>query len=435
MSDADLAGLIDRHEAFLRCGEVDRPLVGCWIGGYYPAEQFPLGSSSLVKGKRLRPEDVRFSPFAQDYEALFQAHRACDDDFFYVASAYWGIPWLEAILGCPVVVAEANCRAESLCADVNEAAEIIENGSDWEGMEARLGPACMGATPEPRPSGLLSAATRVDSNPWMDALLRFTRDLVEFADGRFPVCAPLLRGAGDAAAAVLGGTEFVTGMLDEPEAMKTLLGRLAQIRAMILARLGEVLPPWRGTYAAGGYPSKIWSRCTVAYYQEDCAALLSPTLFREFLLPPAREACGAAEINFVHLHSACLYPVGVLLEERVFDVIEINIDHRGSGPPVPELIPTFREIQAAHVPLLLWGECTREEWELICRELSPVGLSLQPMLSPQSARDESRALCDRCRGYGGRVDPKLDSVTPPASGCGDRQPQLSRKRRRSKGSL
>jgi hypothetical protein len=85
-----------------------------------------------------------------------------------------------------------------------------------------------------------------------------------------------------------------------------------------------------------------------------------------------------AEVNFIHLHSACLYPVDILLEEKIFDVIEINIDHGGVSPSVAKMIPTFQKIQRAGCPLLLWGDCSTEEWNLIRRELSPVGLSLQP---------------------------------------------------------
>ena len=341
--------LIDRHEAFLECRAVDRPLLGYWVGGYYPGEQFPRGTSSWQNATVLRPDDVSFASFVEDYEESYRAHRACNDDFFYVGSAYWGIPWLEAILGCPIAVAAANCRAE------------------------------------PCPSGLDDAAmlsVDLDANPWLRVLLRFTRDLIELSGDRFPVCPPLLRGPGDAASSILGGQAFVTGMIDEPEEMRTLLGHCARIRAKVLEHLHEVIPPWRGTHAAGGYPSKVWCRKNVAYYQEDAAAILNPRLFREFLLPLAQQACRSAEVNFIHLHSACLYPLEILLEDGSFDVLEINIDHAGVGPSVRKLLETFKKIQAARRPLLLWGEFNVEDQELIQRELSPAGLSLQPMICP-----------------------------------------------------
>jgi hypothetical protein len=338
---------IPGHEAFLECRPVDRPLVGLWIGGYYPAEQFPGGTSEWRPRQRLDPQDVAFSPFADDYESLYQAHQAADDDFFYVGSAYWGIPWLEAMLGCPVSVAAANCRAEAFLSD---------------------------------PSGLAGFDSDLDANPWLDALLRFNEELVRFADGRFPVCPPLLRGPGDAASAILGGTGFVMGLIDQPDAMKRLLDCAARTRSAVLRRLQAVLPAWHGTHAAGGYPSRVWCRRTVAYYQEDSAALLNPRLFREFLLPLAGAAREAADVNFIHLHSACLYPLEMLLEDNSFDVLQINIDHGGVAPPLPALIPTLQRVQAARRPLLLWGEFTPDDWQLMRRELSPAGLSLQPIV-------------------------------------------------------
>ena len=30
---------------------VNRPLIGCWIGGYYPAEQFPHGTSPWQRAR------------------------------------------------------------------------------------------------------------------------------------------------------------------------------------------------------------------------------------------------------------------------------------------------------------------------------------------------------------------------------------------------
>jgi hypothetical protein len=339
--------LIDRHEAFLECRPVDRPLVGLWIGGYYPAEQFPGGTAEWRPEQRLGPQDVRFSPFAEDYESLYQAHQAADDDFFYIGSAYWGIPWLEAMLGCPISVAAASCRAGAFLSD---------------------------------PSGFAGVDSDLDANPWLDALLRFTAELVRFAAGRFPVCPPLLRGPGDVASAMLGSADFVTGLIDRPDAMKGLLDNVARARGTVVRRLHAVLPTWQGTHAAGGYPSRVWCRRTVAYYQDDSTALLNPRLFREFLLPLANAACAAAEVNFIHLHSACLYPLEMLLEDGSFDVLQINVDHGGVTPPLPALIPALQRVQAARRPLLLWGEFAPDDWQLIRRELSPAGLSLQPIV-------------------------------------------------------
>ena len=346
--------LLSRHEAFLALAPVRRPLLGFWLGGYYPAEQFPHGTARWHDGQVLQPEDVSIASFAADYENLYRLHREANDDFFYVGSAYWGIPWMEAILGCPVVAAGSNCRA-------------VEVGASG---------------PPPAGDGRLQRGlSRLEDNPWFQSLARFTKELVAFSGGRFPVCPPLLRGPGDCASALLGGMPFVLGLHDDPARSAELLARCSRVRLDVIRALHAILPPWYETHAAGGYPSKLWCGRTVAYNQEDSAALLSPDLFRQFLLPVHREQCRAAEVNFIHLHSSCLYPVDILLENRCYDVLEINIDHPGgSSPSLAEMLPTLRRIQAARMPLLLWGELTPAEWSDLRKQLSPVGLSLQPIV-------------------------------------------------------
>jgi hypothetical protein len=316
-------------------------LLGFWLGGYYPAEQFPAGTARWRDGQALTPTDVTFAAFAEDYAHLERIHADADDDFFYVGSAYWGIPWMEAILGCPVATTRTNCRAEP----------------------------CL--------------RTHVDlaSNPWFRTLTQFTQDLVAFADGRFPVCPPLLRGPGDCASAMLGGTEFVLSLTDEPEQTADLLAHCNRVRSQVVAALHAIVPAWHGTHAAGGYPSKMWCHRTVAYDQDDSAALLSPDLFQRFLLPLHRQSCRMADVNFIHLHSRCLYPVEILLADGCYDVLEVNVDHPGgASPTLPELLPALQRIQAAGVPLLLWGELTPADGRLLREALSPVGLSLQPIV-------------------------------------------------------
>jgi hypothetical protein len=349
MSAKSPSELIARHEAFLVRGPADRPLLGLWLGGYYPAEQFPHGAAAWRNGQPLTPQDVRLTAaFRSDYEHLYTLHREADDDFFYVGSAYWGIPWMEAILGCPVFAGPETAWTRP----------VLEN-----------------------PAAISQLSTDLDRNPWWECLLNFSRDLMDLAANRFPVCPPLLRGPGDLASALLGGTEFALGCMDAPEAMRALLAHCAVIRLEVVRRLQAEIPAWHGAYAAGGYPSKIWSRRRVAYNQEDAAALLSPALFREFLLPLDRRQAAAAEIAFIHLHSACLYPVEILLEDGAYAVLEINLDHAGAGPEIKTLLPVFQRIQQTDRPLLLWGQIGKDDRRRLLHELNPRGLSLQPIIS------------------------------------------------------
>jgi hypothetical protein len=127
----------------------------------------------------------------------------------------------------------------------------------------------------------------------------------------------------------------------------------------------------------------MWCGRRTAYHQEDSAALLSSPLFKEFLLPVHRRAMAVAEVNFIHLHSACLYPVNILLQDGCYNVLEVNLDHKGAGPALAEVTPTLRAIQERGAPLILWGRLEMDEWAFMLKQLNPTGLSLQPAVTDE----------------------------------------------------
>lgn len=166
---------------------------------------------------------------------------------------------------------------------------------------------------------LSSLCLELEGNPWFQCLVRFTEDLLEFADERFPICPPLLRGPGDSAAAMKGPEVIVMALVEGKAWVGEFLSHChcAKTRLEVLRRLKDMIPSWFGTYAAGGYPSRLWAARTVSYYQDDFAALLNPCLFAEFLLPLARMTQSLADIHFIHLHSRCLFMLDKLLEDEM----------------------------------------------------------------------------------------------------------------------
>jgi hypothetical protein len=352
---------LKRHDRFLTCMPTERPLVGFWTGGYYPSEQFTKGTARWHEGCELVPSDVRFSSFATDYERLYQLHQELEDDGCFVASPYWGIPWLEAIMGCRVFSGRETAWAHSFL-DIAETA--VPHSFD------------------------------LDSNPWWQSLLDFMHELIAYSANRFPVCAPLLRGPGDTLSAMLGPMSYALAFFDTPAQVRFWLEYVSKVRLEIIHRLGRLIPAWHGMFAAGGYPSRLLASRPIAYHQEDSSALLNPRLFTEFLLPCQRQQCMATPLNFIHLHSANLYPVDVLINEPLFNVLEINIDHSGVAPPLPAFIPLLKKIQMARKPLLLWGRISQSDVLLLQSELSPIGLSLQPMVeSTEEAQSFWKTLC------------------------------------------
>ena len=79
----------------------ERPLLGFFVGSDYPLRRY-RASDALPSDRPLVPEDFTVGPYLDDCDRLFELHEACGGDFIWSASAFWGIPWLEAALGCPI---------------------------------------------------------------------------------------------------------------------------------------------------------------------------------------------------------------------------------------------------------------------------------------------------------------------------------------------
>jgi len=338
-----------RHTAFLSRQPVDRPLLGLWVGDYYFTTQFPHGVARWQIGAEITPEQVTLAQFLPDYQNLYDLHERLDDDFFYVGSAYSGLPWMEALLGCRVYAAETSAWATPFLSDyaqLNDLAPIAES-------------------------------------PWFRKLVELTTGLVEWAAGRFPVNAPLLRGPADIAAAMRGGDQFVMDFYDHPAEVKRLLDLCTQARQQVMQTILEIVKPFHGGYAAGGYPGRLWTpgkKCL--YNQEDATAVLSPRIFERVLLPLEGSLATQADVAFIHLHSGCLYPVDILLRDPNYTVLQVNYDHAGSGPRLPTILPTLKRIIEQR-PLILWGEFTLDEMTQVAQTLGSRGLSFQPVVADE----------------------------------------------------
>ncbi len=351
MRQIPIEDLAWRHTAFLAREPVDRPLLGLWVGDYYFTTQFPHGIARWQIGAEITPAQVSLAQFLPDYQNLYELHEHLNDDFFYVGSAYPGLPWMEALMGCRVFAAETSAWSEPFLFDY----------------------------------GQLDDLPPVRESAWFEKLIEMTRGLVEWAAGRFPVNAPLLRGPADIAAALRGADQFALDFYDHPAEVSRLLELCAHARQEVMRAILEIVEPFYGGYTAGGYPSKLWTPGkTCLYNQEDAAAILSPRLFEKFLLPLENAIAMQADIAYIHLHSACLYPVDILLRAGNYAVLQVNYDHAGTSPRLPDILPTLKRI-AEQRPLILWGEFTLDEMTLVARTLGSRGVSFQPVVANEDA--------------------------------------------------
>ena len=360
-SRPDPAEIIDRHRAFWRRGPTDRPIGTCFLGSRMPEDLYPAARRLPIG--RVRPADLDVASFLPDYERRYEAHDSIGDDSFWADSPFFGIPWAEAIIGCPVFYSGESFWVEPIWA------EYPTDEAAWEALAAGGG---------------------AEGAAWLAKLGEFTRSLVSLAAGRFGVTTPLLRGPSDLAAAVRGHVPMVYDLYDHPAELTRLIDRATDAWIAIARAQLDSIPPHIGGYLCHFY--RAWAPDRLVLFQEDASSSFSPATFRQHLAPADRRIADAFACTVIHIHGTTLWPVDDLLAIERLSCVEINYDD--NAPRLPEILPALRRIQEAK-PLIIRGTLTAEEVRYVKRELSPCGLLLN--LVAQSVA-EARALMDILRG-------------------------------------
>ena len=340
----------ERVENFKRFYERknERPLLGFYVGSEYPLARHP-GFHYLPEGRPLTPEDFDIDVLLKDTDALYETHEKFGGDFLYAGTAFWGIPWVEASLGCPVY---ANHSTGSIYC---EPPADFEDASD---------------IPEFDPE-----------NPWMKLMARMYDALCEHSAGRYPIGTTRFRGISDLLSALYGGDELVFGMIDDPEDMEEACRKLTDYwisaARLQLAHITE----FKG--GIGSFYYYMWAPRNTVWYQEDTVALLSPALYKQFIEPCVRRI--VSELGNVIIHE---HPVGFLPYQSYADAgmtaMELHIDE--GGPSAEQLYDIHRYIMDRK-PLLIWGDFKEEDFDWLIQKLPPQGLALLPVVRTQEEAD------------------------------------------------
>jgi hypothetical protein len=259
--------------------------------------------------------------------------------------AFYGVPWMEAIKGCPVFFSGTNMYSRPIIADWRE--------YDWQ-----------------RPTM---------ENPWAQKLLEFLDSLVQHSRGRFACGPTLMRGPADICSALRGGTEMALDLYDHPENIR----RLAALAAEVWIEVGkaqlDLVPESENGYMAGCAGLRCWMPHKGIWLQDDAVSLLSPRFYREMFLPEVRRIAAEFPAIAFHLHGNTLWPVDLILSVDEIDVLELNYD---VGVCILEdVIGAWKKIQQRGKPVIAYADVTIDELHHVLDELSPGGLSIQS-LSP-----------------------------------------------------
>ena len=297
------------------------------------------------------PEQLRSDSFLPHVERWRRQAGELPGDLIQRFTPGFGIPWMEAIAGCPVVARRGSLSAEPSLADYAN-----------------------------RP------AVRFDrDNPWFRKLIECTRAMVELSDGRFPVAVPPLHGPLDILAAMRTPEQMCRDLSECPDDAFTLLGELTDLWIKVGRAVLDVIPPFHGGHSG---KTGIWAPGPAITLQNDVSKRVSAEAYWKHVLPWDREIVANFPYTEFHMHAAQHHQVDNILELDQLTAIEFTLEHTIGGPPLQEMLPVARRILQSK-PLLL-ATLDLESADRCMRELPATGLCI--MLAVGRPRDPAGVL-------------------------------------------
>ena len=314
---------IEAHKKFWRYEKYPKPLVAFTLGNYFFATHYRAAEKLLIKGTRITPDMIDVDSFMEDYERRYNEVSRLGQNGFWTAEPYTGIPWMEAFWGCEIVANGESFMSRPL---VNEVQDLEKLRFSME-------------------------------NPWVSKYFEFIKKLNDLSQGRFPVGAPIMRGQGDTAGALMGQTEFIYALYEEPDLIKKTLRKIVDSFLDIYGEMHRLNKPFHGGSSMGFY--HIWTQDENLWFQDDISALLSPALYREFFLENERYFCGKYQYTLMHLHPASFHLLDDILCNENLKAVEINKDV--GGPSIKQMLPQFRRVLEKKRRLVIWGDLIEDE--------------------------------------------------------------------------
>jgi len=294
---------IERCRRFWHRAPTDRPLVGVLVERMHPLTHFSTGKSS----PEVLPDDIRVDAFLAECDRRHAASEATGGDAVFVGYPTIGLPWLAAIMGCPVRFRGTSAWTEKY-------------PGDWTTYDAR------------------SVAWE---NGWFDKMTELTRAAVEHGAGHYPVGPCHLHGVIDVAAAMIGSEELCLAIYEQPEELGRLLDVIAGAWSHIAHTQFELLPRYHEGYFNGNQP--LWAPGRTMFVPADAVSLLSPTVVEQWVVPRVRRSVEGLDYSIAHTHSSYLHGLDAFLEVDALRAVQVGMDT--AGPSVADLLPTLRKIQ------------------------------------------------------------------------------------------
>lgn len=180
-------------------------------------------------------------------------------------------------------------------------------------------------------------------HPECRQLERIVRETVRAADGNYFVGMPALLGGIDILAELRGTAETLMDMVDDPGAVHRRLDEIQSAYEQAFERMHRIIALPDGSMCFGYF--MLWGRGKVGLCQCDTAAMFSPQMFDEFVMPYLRRQCAFLDRSMFHIDGAqSLVHLDLLLTIDGLDAIEFTPDPKSPGGGDPSWYPLYRRI-------------------------------------------------------------------------------------------
>lgn len=298
-------------------------------------------------GNLLKPDDLVEDDLLEHVDYVLKSTFGWTSDFPQAISPCMGVPWIEAIVGCRVILNQDTIWAEP-----------PDSGYDW-----------------------IKRFELKPQNKWLQKLLRLHEKLASCAHNRFPVCLPIMHGPLDILSAFRSPEQFCLDVYDRPKDVKEAASNIAALW-LDIAHLVMAHTPSH----AGGWFTRmnLFMDGRAATPQADVTTLLSDQMYREFGLGIDQRIISSLPGQTYHAHSTSAHVLRTIARINNLRSLQVTIDP--NGPPKDELKIILKDCQR-RVPLLLavWNT---DDFLWALTELDPSGLAVVLIKTEMTGREE-----------------------------------------------
>ncbi len=235
-----------------------------------------------------------------------------------------------------------------------------------------------------------------ENNKWFQLTIDLLRKMRVAAGGDFIVGCPDLVENIDILASLRDAETLLMDMIERPGWVSEKLFEINQVWFDAYDRIYDIIKLADGSSAFGAF--HLWGPGKTAKVQCDAAAMFSPDMFRQFVVPALTEQCEWLDFSMFHLDGTqCICQLDALLEIEALDALEwtpqAGIERGGS----PRWYDLYRRVLAAGKSVQALG-VKMEELRPLLDAIGTAGVYIMPVIESQADIEELEKIRESCNG-------------------------------------